>query len=83
MAKSVTLNAKSVNGEIDLAVPRSTSAKVNADVSVGNFSVSNLALAESKRSRNFTGEHVQGILGSGTGSIDIAVQNGAIDLKGF
>ena len=83
MAESVTLNEKSVNGEIDLAVPRSTSAKVNADVSVGNFSVSNLALAESKRSRNFTGEHVQGMLGSGTGSIDIAVQNGAIDLKGF
>ena len=83
MAESVTLNAKSVNGEIDLAVPRSTSAKVNADVSVGNFSVSNLALAESKRSRNFTGEHVQGMLGSGTGSIDIAVQNGTIDLKGF
>ena len=83
MAESVTLNAKSANGKIDLAVPRDTSAKVNADVSVGNFSVSNLALAESKRSRNFTGEHVQGILGSGTGSIDIAVQNGAIDLKGF
>lgn len=83
MAESVTLNAKSVNGEIDLAVPRSTSAKVNAHVSVGNFSVSNLALAESKRSRNFTGEHVQGMLGSGTGSIDIAMQNGAIDLKGF
>jgi hypothetical protein len=59
------------------------SAKVNADVSVGNFSVSNLALAESKRSRNFTGEHVHGMLGSGTGSIDLAVQNGTIDLKGF
>ncbi|MGH9961201.1 MAG: DUF4097 family beta strand repeat-containing protein [Pyrinomonadaceae bacterium] len=83
MAESVTLNAKSVNGEIDLAVPRSTSAKVNADVSVGNLNVSNLALAESKRSRNFTGEHVQGRLGSGTGSIDLAVQNGDIDLKGF
>ena len=83
MVESVTLNAKSVNGKIDLAVPRSTSAKINADVSVGNFNVSNLALAESKRSRNFTGEHVQGMLGSGTGSIDLAVQNGAIDLKGF
>jgi DUF4097 and DUF4098 domain-containing protein YvlB len=83
MAESVTLNAKSANGKIDLAVPRNTSAKVNADVSVGNFNVSNLALAESKRSRNFTGEHVQGMLGSGTGSIDLAVQNGAIDLKGF
>jgi DUF4097 and DUF4098 domain-containing protein YvlB len=83
MAESVTLNAKSVNGKIDLAVPHSTSAKVNADVNVGNFNVSNLALAESKRSRNFTGEHVQGMLGSGTGSIDLAVQNGAIELKGF
>ncbi|MCA1852000.1 MAG: DUF4097 domain-containing protein [Beggiatoa sp.] len=83
VAESVTLNAKSVNGEIDLAVPRRTSAKVNADVSVGNFNVSNLALAESERSQNFTGEHVQGMLGSGTGSIDLAVQNGAIDLKGF
>lgn len=83
IAESVTLNAKSVNGKIDLAVPRSTSAKVNADVSVGNFNVSNLALAESKRSRNFIGEHVQGMLGSGTGSIDLVVQNGAIDLKGF
>ncbi|MGH9957591.1 MAG: DUF4097 family beta strand repeat-containing protein [Pyrinomonadaceae bacterium] len=83
MAESVALNAKSVNGEIDLAVPRSTSAKVNADVSVGNFNVSNLVLADSKRSRNFTGEHVQGRLGNGTGSIDLAVQNGAIDLKGF
>jgi DUF4097 and DUF4098 domain-containing protein YvlB len=83
MVESVTLNAKSVNGKIDLAVPRSTSAKINADVSIGNFNVSNLALAESKRSRNFTGEHVQGMLGSGTRSIDLAVQNGAIDLKGF
>jgi hypothetical protein len=26
---------------------------------------------------------VQGMLGSGTGSIDLTVQNGAIDLKGF
>jgi DUF4097 and DUF4098 domain-containing protein YvlB len=83
VAESVTLNAKSVNGKIDLAVPRRTSAKVNADVSVGNFNVSNLALAESERSQNFTGEHVQGMLGSDTGSIDLAVQNGAIDLKGF
>jgi len=41
---------------------RAAPAKVDADVSVGNFNVFNLALAESRSSRNFTGEHVQGCL---------------------
>lgn len=67
------------NGNIDLAVPVTTSAQVSATVGNGTISVSGLTLVD----RTETETTLAGRLGAGTSSITLAVANGDIVINGF
>lgn len=72
------LDLSIVNGDIDLEIPAATSADFSAMVANGSVTASNLDfnnLVQNSRS-------VTGILGSGAGTIDLDVINGAIRVEG-
>jgi hypothetical protein len=68
-----------VNGNVNLLVPRTTSADVNATVAVGTVSVTNLPIVYGTNSRTT----VSGVLGSGKGTIRLSTVNGLVQLIGF
>ena len=69
----------SINGKIDLVIPRSTSAEFSADITHGDIHTSNLALKDLNRTKRST----RGTLAGGRGTIMLKVINGQIDVKGF
>ena len=68
-----------VNGDIELDIPKSTSAGIFALVSSGAIRWDNLDL----KNVISTNKSLQGILGDGTGLIDLETTNGYIDVIGF
>lgn len=73
-----TCDLSTMNGAIELAIPRTTSATVSASTTNGSVSVSNLLLQLEMSSRT----RVIGKLGDGKGTIKLSAVNGAITLKG-
>jgi hypothetical protein len=69
----------SVNGQIQLGIPRTTSAALTARVTNGTVSVTNLTLNNMVSSRN----SVCGTIGSGQGTISVESVNGTISVSGF
>jgi len=69
----------SVNGQIQLSIPETTSAALTAKVTNGTVSVTNLKLNNMVSSRNL----VSGTAGSGQGTISIESVNGSISVSGF
>lgn len=68
-----------VNGNVNLLVPRTTSANVNATAAVGTVSVTNLPIVYGTNSRTT----VSGVMGSGKGTIRLSTVNGLVLLIGF
>jgi DUF4097 and DUF4098 domain-containing protein YvlB len=68
-----------VNGDIDLDIPKSTSAELFALVTNGNISWDNLDLMDVQQ----TNQSLKGTLGDGAGLIDLKTINGYIDIVGF
>ena len=68
----------SVNGNITLTVPRTSSAEVTASVTNGTVSVNNLQLL--LRTSSWTS--LSGTLGDGKGSIQLTTVNGTVVLSG-
>lgn len=69
----------SVNGQIQLSIPKTTSAALTAKVTNGTVSVTNLTLNNMVSSRN----SVCGTIGSGQGTISVESVNGTISVSGF
>lgn len=69
------------NGDINLTVPPSVSAAIEAKTTVGTITVEGLQLAEQTEEKSTTGSMLQGILGQGTGTINLRTEHGAIVLK--
>jgi len=67
------------NGDIDLEIPKSTSAGFSAIVANGNIRLSNLVLSNLSTTKNST----TGTLGDGNGAITLCTVNGQIDVRGF
>ncbi|NNE34140.1 MAG: hypothetical protein HKN13_02820 [Rhodothermales bacterium] len=67
-----------VNGTIELDIPASTSATLSCTITNGNIGTSGLTLA----GVSSTSRSLQGTLGSGEGSIELAVVNGTIQIDG-
>ena len=74
-----TIDLETVNGGIDLSIPRNTSARLEARVLNGTVTVSNLPLRNSVQ----TPTSVVGTLGSGRGTISLGTVNGGIEVSGF
>ena len=74
-----TCNLSLVNGNVNLLVPRATSADVDATVAIGSVSVTNLPIVYATNSRTA----VSGVLGSGKGTIRLSSVNGIVQLIGF
>jgi len=68
-----------VNGQIQLSIPKTTSAALVAKVTNGTVNVSNLLLRNMVSSRN----SVSGVLGDGQGTISVESVNGTINVGGF
>ena len=68
-----------VNGDIDLRIPASTSAELSALVEFGAITWNNLDLLNAVH----TIQSLTGTLGDGTGLIDLDTRNGNIDVTGF
>lgn len=68
-----------VNGQVQLSIPKTTSAALAAQVTNGTVSVTNLTLNNMISSRN----SVSGVLGSGQGTITVETVNGTISVSGF
>jgi len=68
-----------VNGDIDLNIPASTSAEIFAQVGNGTISRDNINLTDVTS----TSKSLQGTLGNGSGLIDLETVNGNIDLTGI
>ncbi len=68
-----------VNGNINLAIPKNTSAQFAADVTNGSIAVVDLNLQNATTSRN----SARGLLGQGEGKITLATINGTIQAAGF
>jgi DUF4097 and DUF4098 domain-containing protein YvlB len=68
-----------VNGDIDLRIPASTSAELSALVEFGAITWDNLDLLNVVH----TNRSLIGTLGDGTGLIDLDTRNGNIDVTGF
>jgi len=68
-----------VNGDIDLRIPASTSAELSALVGIGAITWDNLDLLNVVH----TNASLTGTLGDGTGLIDLDTRNGNIDVTGF
>ncbi len=74
-----TCNMNTVNGQIRLYIPESTSAEFSANVTNGTISLNNLDpqdLQSTLRSKS-------GVLGSGEGEIDLKTVNGNIIINGL
>lgn len=74
-----TCNLSLVSGNVNLLVPRATSANVNATATVGSVSVTNLPIVYGTNSRTA----VSGVLGTGKGTIRVSSINGIVQLIGF
>jgi hypothetical protein len=75
-----TIDINTVTGDINLAIPLNTTAGFLASVSIGNISVSNLAL----QNEVVTFTTRSGILGSGQGTIALETEAiGNISVSGF
>ncbi len=70
---------QTVNGQIQLSIPATTSAKLSAKVTNGTVSVSNLTLNNMVSSQHA----LSGVLGSGQGTITVETVNGSIKVNGF
>jgi hypothetical protein len=68
-----------VNGDIDLRIPASTSAELSALVGFGSITWYNLDITNAVQ----TNQSLTGTLGEGTGLIDLDTRNGNIDVTGF
>ena len=71
-------NMETVNGEIKLEIPKTTSAKLNAGVVNGSVSVSGIQLTNMQSS----GKSISGTMGSGNGNISLKAVNGNIKVSG-
>jgi DUF4097 and DUF4098 domain-containing protein YvlB len=67
-----------VNGNVSLAIPDTTSAQLEAKVTHGTVSVSNLEIKNLKSSNTA----VSGVLGTGKGSIQLSAVNGNVAVAG-
>jgi len=74
-----SIEMSAVNGSIDLDVPRSTSAMLEATALRGGVYVRYLDVLYIERSKF----HILGRLGDGVGSIDLGVTNGPIWVSGY
>lgn len=70
---------RAVNGNMDLDIPRSTSATFAARLANGDITTSNLSLSDAQA----TPVSLIGVLGDGEGEIDIETVNGNITARGF
>jgi len=68
-----------VNGQIQLSIPQTTSATLGAKVTNGTVSVSNLTLNNMVSSQH----SMSGVLGGGQGTITVETVNGSITVTGF
>lgn len=68
-----------VNGNIDLSIPTSASAELFLLVDNGTINWGNLDLINAQ----YTNQSLQGILGQGSGLIDLETVNGNIELRGL
>ena len=73
------IELETVNGWIDLYIPRSTSAMLRADAFPGGVEVRNLDVLYFEKTRT----HVYGRLGAGDGRIQLGVINGPIRMTGY
>ena len=73
-----SVNLTTINGEIALRLPRSTSATFSAQLTNGTITLTNLMLQTDVR----TNRSVQGTLGSGDGTVALTTTNGAIHVTG-
>ncbi len=81
---SASCDLATSNGAITLSLPASTSAGVSAKTSVGRISVQGLEFSNKTKNQSMVGgETFSGTLGSGAGTVKLAVAHGAIALKGF
>lgn len=70
---------QTVNGEINLSIPTSTSAFFSAEVQNGTISLKNITIHTSQSTKR----SITGILGDGEGKIDLHTVNGNISVNGF
>jgi DUF4097 and DUF4098 domain-containing protein YvlB len=73
------IDLSTVNGTLDLDIPKGTSARVMASVVNGSINLHNLPLHDSTSTKT----SLRGTLGSGRGTILLNTVNGAIDVKGY
>jgi DUF4097 and DUF4098 domain-containing protein YvlB len=74
-----TADMSTVNGNIELDIPGSTSAEFSASVTHGIITISNLVLQNEVR----TPTSLSGRLGDGQGTISLSTVNGSISVSGF
>jgi hypothetical protein len=74
MSDNGFINMTVKNGDINLNLPWTTSAKFSAKVGYGNISLNNVTLSEKQESEN----SLSGNMGSGEGDITLEVNNGDI-----
>jgi len=72
------IGLSTVNGDIALAIPSSTSADLSARVGIGTITSNNLVFT----GRVQTSRSLTGTLGAGAGRIDLETGNGNIDVTG-
>ncbi len=68
-----------INGQIELAIPMSTSANFSANVTNGSVSINDLQLQNPQS----TNRSLSGILGTGLGKIKLVTVNGSITVNGY
>ena len=74
-----TCSLNTVNGGIDLQIPRDTSAEFSASLANGTISLTDLVLQNAVSSRT----SMRGKLGEGAGRITLQTVNGDIRARGF
>lgn len=74
-----TCKLTTVNGNVALSIPQTTSAHFSSRASNGGISLTNLTL----QNATTTPASLSGVLGSGNGSIDLQTVNGSIVVTGF
>jgi len=73
------IDISTVNGTLDLDIPKNTSARVAASVVNGSINMNNLSLHNSTSTKT----SLRGTLGSGRGTIALSAVNGTIDVTGY
>jgi DUF4097 and DUF4098 domain-containing protein YvlB len=73
------INLSTVNGNITLDIPRSTSAEFYGNMTNGNFSSSNLDF----KNQSITPYTIRGTLGNGQGKIIMTTVNGRLSISGY